>query len=909
MKRSISLILVIFAIFSQSLLLAQNESNFWYFGMNAGLDFSGPTPVGLTNGMVNAQGGSASISDSNGNLLFYTNGMTIWNKNHVPMANGTGLLGHASATQNSIIIPKPGSANIYYVFTNDKSDGTNGLKYSEVDITLSGGLGEVTTNKNISVVDSTAEKLSATMHANESDVWVIAHGRNDDTFYAVLVSALGVSPTPVISNAGTTHSGIAPNNSVLEGQMKVSPDGTKIALATSANGNTFEILDFSNITGIVSNPVSITGIAYETPYGVEFSPDGTKLYCSTTYNNKVYQFNMQAGSPGAIISSGQLVITSMSSNIGGLQLGPDSRVYLARNLSTFLGVINFPNSPGTACNYVDDGVSLTGKKSRRGLPNFIQSYFNNPRFTYLNLCLGDSTFFFISDLNGVVSVNWNFGDPASGPENTSTDLYPYHIFSIPGTFQVQLVRNFSTYSDTVTQAVTIHTLPDIDLGGQVISICEGTDTVLFAGFGFVTYEWNNGSITPSIIGSNPGIYSVTVSDDFGCKNSDSLNITNLLPPDIDLGPDITICEENSLTLNAAYEEGEYNWSTGASTATIEINTAGSYYVTVTNRCGVTTDSINVGIYPTISFELGDDHEICVGDSVIIDPGNLGTSYLWSTGATTQSIIVTTSGTYTLEAYYANTNCYSPSDSVTVTVLDNPTVEASNDTLICEGDMVIVVATGNFIADFNWSNESTTSSFTAGTQGMYYVTASNACGVAADSVYIDVNPVPDIIVGNDTSIYSDETFQLFVTSNPNWFYQWSPDYEITDISIPNPVVSPQTTTTYVVEVIDSLGCRSVGNITISVSERPIPDLIFYNTFSPNGDGVNDFWIIDNVEDFQESILEIYNRNGHKIFSAVNYQNNWDGTYNGKDVPAHTYFYIFKPNKGNKPIETGHITIIR
>jgi gliding motility-associated-like protein len=903
------LLITILLLFPFSVLIAQSESNNWYFGKKAGLNFSGPNATALLGGQVNAHGGSASISDSNGNLLFYTNGMTVWNKNHVQMPNGWGLLGHASATQNSIIIPKPGSNTIYYVFTNDKSDGTEGLRYSEVDITLAGGMGDVTANKNIAVVDSTAEKLTATLHANETDFWVITHGRNDNSFSAIPVTASGVG-TPVVSNSGTIHSGINAGVSALEGQMKVSPDGTKIALATSANGHTFEIFDFNNTTGQVSNPITISGSTYDTPYGVEFSPDGTKLYCSLSNNqNKVYQFNMQAGSPGAIISSGTLVITSSSPTIGGMQLGPDSKIYLARYLNEYMGVINFPNSPGTTCNYVDDGVYLDGEKSRRGTPNFIQSYFNNPRFSYLNLCFGDSTQFFISDINGVNSVLWNFGDPASGAANTSTDFSPYHIFSAPGSFDVTLIRNLSAYSDTVTQQITIHSLPNVNLGGQLLSICEGTDTVLFAGYGFASYLWQNGSVTNSITASDVGIYSVTVTDDFGCKNSDEITIEHLPPPAIDLGSDKAICEESPITLDASFEEGEYLWSTGETVASITVNIAGQYFVTVTNRCGETTDSIDISVYPTIEFELGNDHEICPGDTVLLDPSDLGSSYQWSTGSTDQAIIVTTTGTYSLVAFYPNTNCVAPTDSVTVTVLETPTVSTSPDTVICEGDVVFIEAFGDFITDYMWSNGSQSNGFSIGVEGLYYVTVSNVCASDSDSVYVAVNPIPSIFIGNDTAIYDDETIQLAVDYNSNWLYSWTPAYGLSDTTIFNPVASPQTTTTYQVEVTDTLGCRDVATITIEVSERPLPELEFYNTFTPNGDGTNDFWVIDNAEDYENSVLEIYNRNGHKIYSAKNYQNDWDGTRNGKDVPAHTYFYLFYPGEGETEVYKGSITIIR
>ncbi len=887
---------------------SQNESNIWYFGQNAGLDFNSPTPTALTDGMVNSHGGSSTMSDSNGNLLFYSNGMTIWDMNHNVMTNGTGLLGHASSTQSSIIIPHPGTPDSYYIFTNDAYTGNNGLSYSEVDMSANGGLGEVTAIKNILLLSSTTEKLTAVMHSNEVDYWVITHERGTNAFYAYLVSPAGVG-TAVVSNVGVVHGGTNLNSDISVGQMKASPDGTKIALATSANNNTFEILDFNATTGIVSNPITLSSSDYANPYGVEFSADGTKLYCSTTNNNKVYQINMQAGSASAIIASATLVATSTSSNIGGLQLGPDSKIYLARNLSFFLGVINNPNANALNCNYVDDGISLTVKRSRRGLPNFIQSYFNNPRFTYFNLCLGDSTLFFISDLNGVNSVEWNFDDPASGSNNTSVLTNPYHIFSLSGTFNVQLIRNFSTYSDTVVQAVNIHSLPVVDIGNQLILICENTDTILTVSGGFESYLWQNGSVTPSITVSTPGNYSVTVTDDFGCANSDNVDVEILSAPDIDLGNDTTICEEDNLMLNVESEYATYLWSSGSVQSYESVHLPGTYYVTVTNECGEVIDSITIENYPTLSFELGEDISLCIGDTIMLDPGDLAASYLWSTGSTEQSIQVTSAGMYSLEAFYPNTSCAVATDSVMVTVIDLPSLELSKDTLICEGDVAIFEAYGNLVTDYIWSSGDNTPVISVSTAGMYYVTASNACGSIIDSVYLDVQAAPLLDIGNDTAIFSDESIQLEATFASYWTYLWSPDYEISETTIYNPVVTPQETTTYTLEVTDTLGCISNESITISVSERPLPEIVIYNSFSPNGDGVNDYWVIENIDKYPNSQLDIFNRNGNKVFSANNYQNNWDGKYRNKDLPAHTYYFILNTGESEKGILHGNVTIIR
>ena len=902
-------LLIVFLLNSFSL-FSQNEGNVWYFGKNAGADFNTPFVQALTDGQFNGHGGSATISDLNGNLLFYTNGVSVWNANHTVMPNGFGLLGHPSATQSSVIVPKPGSSNIYYVFTNDVYTSNNGLHYSEVDMSLNGGLGDVTANKNILLVSSTAEKLTATRHSNQTGFWVITHGRGDNSFYSFPITNTGVG-TAVISNIGISHINGDPNSDESVGQMKASPDGTKLAVATSAGGNTIEIFDFSNISGIVSNPLTISSSIYANPYGVEFSADGTKLYASTTNNNKVFQFNLQAGSSSAIIASSTLVVESASTNIGALQLAPDSRIYFARYLNEYLGVIDNPNAIPSNLVYVDDGLYLGGQLSRRGLPNFIQSYFNNPRFTYDNLCLGDSTYFYISDLTNVLSVLWNFDDPVSGANNTSTLTNPYHIFSTAGDFHVKLIRYFTGYSDTVTQLVTIHPLPSVNLGSSLIKVCDGSDTVLFAGVGFESYLWQNGSSTPTLTVSAPGIYSVTVTDDFGCQNSDDVTIATLFSPFIDLGNDTIICEESNLLISAYFEDANYMWGPGIGnvSSSIFISDPGTYYVTVSNKCGQFLDTITLDIYPTISFSLGEDIQMCTGDSITLDPGDLGVSYLWSDGSTNQSIEVFTSGIYFLDAFHDNTNCIVASDTVQVNVLDLPVLTVNGDSIGCFGDQAKLLAEGDFITTYQWSSGESTSQISVSSSGTYYVTASNICASVSDSLSVQIFSLPTAQIIPDTAIFTGDSIQLWVDGNLLWDYLWSPDYAINSISITEPVVFPESTTTYSVLVTDTNSCVNNYYVTISVSDKPLPEIIWYNSFSPNGDGVNDFWVIDNIEDYENSMLEIFNRDGNKVFSAKNYQNDWDGKYHDKDVPAHTYFFILDPGVEGVEIIKGHVTIIR
>jgi len=177
---------------------AQNEGNIWYFGENAGLDFNSGVPVALTNGQLNTFEGCATISDNNGDLLFYTDGMTVYNRNHVIMPNGAGLLGSSSSTQSAIIVKKPASSTIYYIFTVDGITGSNGgFYYSEVDMTLDGGFGNVTTPNNTQLFANACEKVTAILHQNGSDFWIVSPPDNSGTYHSYLLTSLGIEP-PVI---------------------------------------------------------------------------------------------------------------------------------------------------------------------------------------------------------------------------------------------------------------------------------------------------------------------------------------------------------------------------------------------------------------------------------------------------------------------------------------------------------------------------------------------------------------------------------------------------------------------------------------------------------------------------------------------------------------------------------------
>lgn len=480
---------------------SQGIANKWYFGSGAGLDFTTGNPVG-TNGQVNTYEGSASICDANGALLFYTDGLTVWDHANQPMPNGTNLAGDPSSTQSALIVKKPLSNNIYYVFTVDNQGGPDGLRLTEVDMSLNNGSGDVTANKNILLQDSTTERLTAVKHCNGKDIWVITHDFGSNTFRSFLVTNAGVSMTPVLSSAGSVYGAVMLNASCV-GYMKASPNGKQLAIANYGQ-DYFELFDFDSSTGTVSNPMQVN---MNDPYGLEFSPDGTKLYVAGVFLPNIMQYDLSSANAAAIAASGTAVGTSTAP--GALQLGPDGKIYIVQYMCTWIDAIGSPNNAGAACGFLSHAVALYASSGQIGLPNFTPYEFAAPSVpavvsSSVN-CLNASFSCAVQGNSAITSVTWCFGDPASGSANTCVSANPTHTFTTPGNYTVQAIVNYACSADTVYYTVNI---PNCSLHVNVDggSICPGSCFTLEAsvtgGNGPFKFIWS------PAIGSGPGPYTV-----------------------------------------------------------------------------------------------------------------------------------------------------------------------------------------------------------------------------------------------------------------------------------------------------------------------------------------------------------------------------------------------------------------
>ncbi len=425
---------------------SQKQNNEWRFGRGFGISFNSIPAVAVSGSVISTPEGSASVADKNtGNLLFYTDGVTVWNAQNQVMPNGTGLLGGAtlSSTTAAVIIPKPGSSTQFYIVTIDEQASNNGICYSIVDMTLLGGLGDVVASqKNIRLFQTNSEKIEVVPAANRQDYWVVTHDNPGNTFYAFLLTSTGFQTTPIASTIGATHG----NGS---GHIKINKQFNKLACGGQFN-RTMELFDFNNSTGVVSNPVEwnlTTTMQNFSPliYGVEFSPNGKVLYINNL--NIIVQYDITQSSPSAIQNSAYQLAPAGFEQPASLQLGPDGKIYC--NTGSIYA-INCPNKLGANCGYQLTNFSGGGY----GLPKWVYYADELPQVANNNIifsdsCFGNSTQFMVLDTLGVTNISWSFGDPGSGAGNTANGNNVSHLFSQLGTFNVTAVLTKACGNDTL----------------------------------------------------------------------------------------------------------------------------------------------------------------------------------------------------------------------------------------------------------------------------------------------------------------------------------------------------------------------------------------------------------------------------------------------------------------------------
>lgn len=655
----------------------QFENSNWYFGTNAAINFPyNGVPVPLKGSAMSTYEACASVSDAQGQLLFYTNSETLWNRNGQVMVNGTNLGGHASCSQGVMIVQNPGNTQQYYVFVHDAAETlfAGGLKYNLVDMTRQGGLGEVVQSRvQVSSVRLT-EKLTTAPHANGRDTWILVHGWETNTFYAYLLTAAGLQTTPVTTSIGAVHSGGggANHNANGVGYMRVSPDGSKLALGI--RDQNFELFDFNPATGQLSNYVPLYSV-YRS-YGVEFSPDGHLLYGTDLDGLSVYQYDLRAGSASAIANSGLLIGTTPN-NAGAVQIGPNGKLYVSVLNSNYLALISNPNARGIGCGFDAHGAYLGSASGQIGLPNYpnSQAVIRTLAFTD-NASCANSVVAFNGTLQpalATATASWNFGDPASGNANTATGFAPTHVYGQAGTYQVTLAVAYPglTKAITVTRTVTVASRPQVRLGRDT-TMC-GSQLLLSAGAqpAGSTYRWQDGSTSATYLAKASGRYRVAVTSAAGCTSTDSVRVVLHAAPTPRLPADTTVCATSVLLRPGGQSAGTtYRWQDGSTSTTYLAQGSGMYTVQVTTPQGCTataTSRVQVGQAPTVS--LGIDTAVCSNAlwTLRTNPQPAGTLFRWQDGSTAPTYVARGPGQYSVQVRTSITGCLASATRVATAV--------------------------------------------------------------------------------------------------------------------------------------------------------------------------------------------------------------------------------------------------
>jgi gliding motility-associated-like protein len=600
-------------IFTTLFCFSQQQNNIWYFGDKAGISFNGSNVNSLSDGTFSHSEGVSSICNANGNLLFFTNGIKVWNTNRQQMANGFGLFGNNSSSQ-ILIVPNPDDCDIYYIFTTPSQNFTGPLCYSEVDMSLNGGLGDVV-SKNTILHTSVTERVAATLQRNGKDYWVVSQSLGSNGFLSYSVTSTGVNANPILS-----YSGIANNNSNdAIGCMKISSNGNKLSTACEIGHQFSQLFDFDNQTGMVSNGfvISTTG-----EYGVEFSDDNSKLYLSRYKPLKVTQFDL-SNTDSNVIRNSVVQLATYNPNLGeveyggSLQIGPDKKIYVARAFSDFLDVIENPNALGTSSSYHSNAVNLNGNLCFAGLPNLLNNYNpnqceglqlsyihttgcgNNNNTIFVTATFGTSPYQYSSD-GAIFQNSSSFIGLASGNytifvKDANQNLRKAKI-GIPSSLVLSILKDSISY-------------PSCGVANGIVSVFgrNGKPPYLYSKNG-VDFQTDNHFY--NLVGSMIRFF---VKDNNGCIDSTDITIDNLNDSKVFAGNDTGVFINQLVKLHAKEKSNsnfnKYTWfptyglnDFRAQNPIALIDKDIDYVVTASNQFGCfAMDTIHIEVYTKIGI--------------------------------------------------------------------------------------------------------------------------------------------------------------------------------------------------------------------------------------------------------------------------------------------------------------------
>lgn len=588
-----------------------------YYGIGYGMSFSTNPPQGFSAAQIGVQtyNGTSSVADKNGNLLFYTDGNIIWDRNHNVMLNGWDINNDGSGTSANYlydntwgimsgwnfdgvaIIPIPGSSHKYYIFGISDSLMTTGeepfistvnawegrLRYCIVDMDLNNGLGAVDTpHKAIVIADSMAGNLQV-VTGEDCNYWLVGYG-SDGAYRSFNITSAGIDTTPVISTVTLPLSPVCY-------ELNISPDRSKLV---QTFGEEAQVCDFDPATGIVSNS---TSIGTQECIGGAFSPNSSKLYLNGLIGIRQYDLSV-SGWPWTLLTVNNLTAPEYDRPI---RLGPDGMIY-GMYFTVIDGWMDYeagfriqhPDLAGTAClfdTFPNAPLIIRSYFSAYQLPNEVAvlTYDTVSSVTDSPLCFGaDSTVLRIDNVTGT-DFHWKKNTIGPNYYPVSGDTLAYAAGE-PGTYTVAYYTADPClfHQDTFIVKDIFFSL---NLKGALS--CEGEPVMLEPGVDNAQFLWQDGSTNDHFEADTSSRYWVQVTSN-GCTATDSADVTILdLRQNLD-GQDTTLCMEDKtpVELNARVPPGATAlWSTGETTAKIQAGDTGIYWVRVSDSTCMVRDSV------------------------------------------------------------------------------------------------------------------------------------------------------------------------------------------------------------------------------------------------------------------------------------------------------------------------------
>jgi gliding motility-associated-like protein len=662
----------------------------------------------------------------------------------------------------------------------------------------------------------------------------------------------------------------------------ITPDATQ---PTTSDGDDFYLMTLKN---------DATELFYATYYGApgwDHVDGGTSRFDK---NGIIYEAVCEGSStfPNTASTNAYCPVKSVSWDLAVFKIdfqlaGPTAVAGISNSSNTGCApfTVNFTNSSVNSNEYIWEFGDNT-PESFVVTPTHV---YNTPG-DYIAICLAiDSASCFVADtayvtihvlpnpvinlgvdtiMCGVDTLHLDAGNPgltylwSTNATTQSIDI------TANGTYWVKVDNGICPGRDTII--VEFMDKPAI---GPDQELCKGLSLQISANMPGYIYHWNTGDVTETITVTTSGDYIVDVSRGT-CTLSDTVKVHFLDNPQVTLGNDIEICNNQTAELDAGNPGATYVWSTGAITRKITVAASGTYIVTVTKDGCTGGDTINVTVFPVPVVDLLGDRILCLGDTLYLDAGTPGASYEWSTGELTQQIFIIDSGFYSVTVSQAN--C-SNADTIYAGLITF-NLWLGPDTLLCPGGSITLDA-GNPGNHYYWNTGDTNQAVSIKTNGMYWVRVYQYQCEARDTIHIDL--MQELNLPELLNLCGHE----FVTIESNIDaddFMWSTGETTRSIKV---------TESGYYNLNASMGHCSLWDSTLIIGKSGYSTLYIPNSFTPNDDGVNDIFT-GKGNDITRFHLQVFNRWGTQVHETFNIDEGWNGKFDGAHAPTGVYFYVIR-----------------